>query len=157
MGDAGYRKLVMQIRKDPACLDSTSDLALLAAQTLQDVVSLTQKARTALGKGRFTTITKCAEFMRVILGDDHTQIAAGGGYYCQVCLMQPKYDYHWFKAQGCGQLSGWLCASCGEVYDMKRMAGLITFVDKSNPDEYQNAHRRRCQYAVRHEDHGCDP
>ena len=114
--------------------DPTSDLSLLASHTLQEAVDLTNSARKALGKARLTTLTNGAEFMRVILGDDHTEVAAGGGYYCPACFTQPKFDYHWTKAIGCAALSGWFCASCGETYDTERMAGLITFVDKSNPD-----------------------
>ena len=71
--------------------------------------------------------------MRVIFGDDHTEVAAGGGYYCQACWAQPKYDYHWTKAQGCEALSGWFCANCGQAYDIQRMVGLIAFVDKLDP------------------------
>ena len=118
----------------PTSPDPTLDLAVLASQTLQDVIDVTNSARRALGKVRFITMTKGAEFMRVIFGDDHTEVAAGGGYYCQACLTQRKYDYHWTKAIGCAALSGWFCANCGEAYDTARMAGLLTFVDKSNPD-----------------------
>ena len=96
----------------PTSPDATSDLAVLTSQILQDVIDLTNSARKALGKARLTTLTKGAEFMRVIFGDGHTEVAAGGGYYCQACLTQPKYDYHWTKAIGCAALSGWFCANC---------------------------------------------
>ena len=60
-------------------------------------------------------------------------MCAGGGYYCQTCWSQPKYDFQWTVARKCGQLSGWFCAANGCPYDKKRMAGLITFNDKTNP------------------------
>ena len=74
-------------------------------------------------------MTKGAEIMRVLFGEDQTEEAASVGYYCQACLTQPKYECHWTKAQG--QL---FCANCGEAYDVSRMARLFTLVDKSNPD-----------------------
>ena len=60
---------------------------------------------------------KAAEFVRVIFADETTEVAAGGGYYCQTCWTQPKYDFHWTKARKCGSLSGWFCAAKGHAYD----------------------------------------
>jgi hypothetical protein len=116
------------------CADPCKDLKLLAASTLEDVVRLSRAARQALGKARLATVTKSAEFMRVIFGDETTEVAAGGGYYCQTCGTQPKYDYQWTKAKCCGRLSGWFCAYCGHAYDLSRMSGLITFAVKSDPN-----------------------
>ena len=81
--------------------DPKSDLALRAKQTVQDVMSIILSARKALGKARLATATKAAEFMRVIVGDEKTKVAEGGGYYCQDCFTQPVYDYHWTKAERC--------------------------------------------------------
>ena len=67
------------------------------------------------------------------VGDEGAEVCAGGGYYCQTCWSQPKYDFQWTVARKCGQLSGWFCAANGCPYDKKRMAGLITFKDKTNP------------------------
>ena len=96
-----------------------NDVKLCAKQTIIDVVQLTLSARKALGEARLATVTKCTEFMRMIFGDDSTEVAAGGGYYCQECMTQPKYDYHWWKAKKCGSLSGWFCAKCGHSYYLK--------------------------------------
>ena len=71
--------------------------------------------------------------MRVILGNDDSQVAVGGGYYCQTCGAQPKLDYHWTVGSKCGSLRGWFCANEGCPYDTTRMAGLITFADKKDP------------------------
>ena len=101
---------------------------------MQDVISITLSARKTPGTARLATVTKTAEFMRVILGDEQTQVSAGEGYYCQSCYTQPKYDYHWPRARKCGALSGWFCAANGCAYDQKRMAGLITFCDKNDPN-----------------------
>ena len=90
-------------------------------------------ARRAFGKARLTTATKSTDFMRVILGHDDSQVAVGGGFYCQECVTQPRNDYHWTVASKCGSLSGWFCANKGCPYDTKRMAGLITFADKEDP------------------------
>ena len=109
------------------------DAALCAVQTLQDVVSMVQAARQAFGQARLTTATQSTEFMRVIFGDDESQIAAGGGYYCQECVTQPRLDYHWTVGEKCGCLSGWFCGQ-GCAYDTGRMAGLLTFADKNGPE-----------------------
>ena len=84
LGDKNYRKVVMDMlrQRDP---NPGSDVSLVAAQTLEDVVSITLSARRALGEARLATATKSAEFMRVIFGNETTQVAAGGGYYCQTC------------------------------------------------------------------------
>jgi hypothetical protein len=137
MGDKAYRKLVMDMlrHKDvTGQLVVGSDASWIAAQTLQDVISITLSARRALGEARLATATEAAEFMRFIFGDDNTEVAAGGVYYCQECWTQPKYDLHWTKARCCGALSGWFCGAFGDAYDSKRMAGLITFADKTDPD-----------------------
>ena len=76
---------------------------------MQEVVDLTNAAHNALRKARLATLTKGGEFMRVIIGDDHTEVAAGGGYYCQACFTQPKFDYHWTEAIGCGSKRLVLC------------------------------------------------
>ena len=103
IGDGGYRKLVMDLMRQGKTSDPGSDLVLQTAQTLQDVVNLTCAARKAFGEARLATATKAAEFMRVIFGSETTEVAAGGGYYCQKCMIQPKYDYHWTKAKGVGK------------------------------------------------------
>ena len=135
IGDGGYRKLVMDLMRQGKTSDPGSDLVLQTAQTLKDVVNLTFAARKAFGEARLATATKAAEFMRVIFGSETTEVAAGGGYYCQKCMIQPKYDYHWTKAKGVGKLSGWFCGAQGCPYDTSRMAGLITFTDKTNPEK----------------------
>ena len=67
MGDKGYRKLVMDMIRQKVT-DPTLDASLYAAQTMQDVVSITLSARKAFGRARLATVTKSAEFMRVIFG-----------------------------------------------------------------------------------------
>jgi hypothetical protein len=134
MGDKAYRKLVMDMMRRRMGPNPDADVSLLAAQTLEDVISITLSARKALGEARLTTATKATEFMRVIIGSDASVIAAGGGYYCQNCWTQPKFDFHWTLAAKCGNsLSGWFCGAHGCPYDAKRMAGLITFADKADP------------------------
>ena len=93
---------------------------------------MVQAARKAFGKARLATATKNTEFMRVIFGDDESDIAAGGGYYCQECGAQPKLDYHWTVGTKCGALSGWFCGH-GCAYETKLMAGILTFADKNDP------------------------
>ena len=131
MGSAKYHKLVVDMMQNKT--NPKADVCLCAAQTLQNVVDLTMSARKAFGHARLTTATKSTEFMRVILGTDDTEVAAGGGFYCQECVTQPKNDYHWTVGRKCGSLSGWFCANQGCPYDTKRMAGLITFADKKDP------------------------
>ena len=80
MGWEKYHKLVVDMMKKKT--NPKADAFLCAAQTLQDVVDLTMSARKAFGKGRLTTATKSTEFMRVILGNDDSQVAVGGEYYC---------------------------------------------------------------------------
>lgn len=89
-------------------------------------------ARKAFGKARLTTATKCTDFMRVILGHENSQVAVGGGFYCQDCFTQPRNEYRWTVASKCGSLSGWFCSNKGCPYDTKRMAGLVTFADKED-------------------------
>jgi hypothetical protein len=135
MGAAAYRRLVMDMLRRRTGPNPDPDASLLAAQTLQDVVAITLSARQALGEARLATVTKSAEFMRVIFGGDDTEVAAGGGYYCQTCWTQPKLDLHWTLAKNCGaSLSGWFCGARGCPYDAKRMASLITFADKTDPE-----------------------
>ena len=98
MGDKAYHKLIMDCINNDKDPDPGTDHRLMATQTLQDVISITVSAREALGKARLTTATKATEFMRVIVGNEGSLISAGGGYYCQTCWTQPKYDYHWTKA-----------------------------------------------------------
>ena len=93
---------------------------------------MVQAARKAFGMARLATATKSTEFMRVIFGDEQSDIAAGGGYYCQECGTQPKLDYHWTAGTKCGALSGWFCGQ-GCAYETKRMAGILTFADKNDP------------------------
>ena len=135
IGDVGYKKIVMDMLNQGKESDPSTDLGLATQQTLRDVVNLTLSARKALGAARLATVTKSAEFIRVIFGNESTLVAAGGGYYCQKCMIQPKYDYHWTKAKGVGKLSGWFCGAQGCPYDTSRMAGLITFTDKTNPEK----------------------
>jgi hypothetical protein len=99
IGDKVYHKLIMDCLRQHTEPEPGMDISLIAAQTLQDVISITVSAREALGKARLTTATKATEFMRVIVGSERSVIAAGGGYYCQTCWTQPKYDYHWTKAK----------------------------------------------------------
>ena len=130
MGHTKYHKIVKDMLKRKT--NPVNDAALCAVQTMHDVVALIQSARRAFGKARLTTATKSTEFMRTICGDDDSEIAAGGGYYCQACGTQPKLDYHWTVGLRCGSLSGWFCANEGCPYDTERMAGLITFADKND-------------------------
>jgi hypothetical protein len=133
MGDKAYRRLVMDMLRRRTGPNPDSDVSLIAAQTLEDVISITLSARKALGEARLTTATKATEFMRVIFGSEETEVAAGGGYYCQDCWTQPKLDLHWTLAKCCGNSSsGWFCGARGCPYDAKRMAGLITFADKTD-------------------------
>jgi hypothetical protein len=122
MGAPAYRNLIMDCINNDKDPDPGTDHRLMATQTLQDVISITVSARKALGKARLATATKGTEFMRVIVGNEGSQIAAGGGYYCQTCWTQPKYDYHWTLARKYGnKLSGWFCGANGCPYDSKRM------------------------------------
>jgi hypothetical protein len=84
MGDKAFRKLVMDMLRRRTGPNLDSDVSLIATQTLEDVIAITLSARRALGEARLATATKVAEFMRVIFGSDDTEVAAGGGYYCQL-------------------------------------------------------------------------
>ena len=130
MGHTNYKKLVIDMMNNKA--DPKADAYMCAEMTMQNVVALTMAARKAFGRERLTTATKSCEFLRVIFGSDQTEVAAGGGYYCQTCGTQPKYDFQWTVATGCGALSGWFCPKEGCPYDTQRMAGLITFEDKKD-------------------------
>jgi hypothetical protein len=131
LGDVNYHRLVMDMMKKKT--NPEADGYLCAMQTLQDVVDMTLSARKAFGQARLATATKRIEFVRDILGNDDSQIAAGGGYYCQLCGTQPNHDNHWTVGKRCGSLSGLFCANKGCPYDTTRMAGLITFADKKDP------------------------
>ena len=115
----GYSKIVLDMIRNNNKVANASihgELSRFLNQTLTDVVTLTLSARKALGEARLTTLTKSTEFMRMIFGDETTQVAAGGGYYCQDCFTQPKYDFHWSKAINCGKLGGWFCGAHGPFF-----------------------------------------
>ena len=82
LGDANDRKLVRDILRHKAP-NPGSDASLIAALTLGDVSSINLSAPKALGEARLATATESTEFMRVVFGDEITQVAAGGGFYCQ--------------------------------------------------------------------------
>ena len=46
---------------------------------MKDIVNITLSALKALGEARLATATKATEFMRVIFGDESTEVALGGG------------------------------------------------------------------------------
>jgi hypothetical protein len=98
IGDCAYRKMIKDCIRQNKQPDPEMDGALIASHTLHDVLSITLSARKALGKARLNSATRATEFMRVIVGSETSQIAAGGGYYCQTCWCQPKYGYFWTKA-----------------------------------------------------------
>ena len=93
---------------------------------------MVQACKKAFGSARLATATKTTQFLRVIFGDDKSDIAAGGGYYCQECGTQPKLDFHWTLGTKCGALSGWFCPQ-GCAYATQRMAGVLTFASKDDP------------------------
>ena len=99
IGAGNYRKIVVALGKGnriPHRLNPGQDGILVAKQTLQDVVSMTLAARKAYGASRMLVATKACEFLRMIVGGDNSEICLGGGYYCQACETQPKFDYHWW-------------------------------------------------------------
>jgi hypothetical protein len=79
IGDCAYRKMIKDCIRQNKEPDPEMDSALIASQTLQDVLSVTLSARKALGKARLNSATRATEFMRVIVGSETSQIAAGGG------------------------------------------------------------------------------
>ena len=123
----------MQQGDDHEMGDVRADVYLLARQTMEDVVNMSQKVKEAIGAKRLQTAAQVAEFLRVIVGSDVSRVSAGGGYYCQTCWSQPKYDTHWTVSTGHGKLSGWWCAMEGCAYCTQRMAGLITWAEKDDP------------------------
>lgn len=133
MGISGYRKIVLDMIKKKT--NPKADVLLCAVQTLQHVVDLTMAARKAWGKAKLTTVTKATDFMRVIVGNEDSEVTVGGGFYCQTCFTQPRNDFNWTVGKKCGVLSGWFCAHKGCPYDTKRMAGLVTFADKQEPEK----------------------
>ena len=88
----------------------------------------------AWGKAKLATVTKACDFVRMVVGNEDSEVAVGGGYYCQDCYTQPKNDFNWTVGKKCGVLSGWFCPHKGCPYDKKRMAGLVTFADKKQPE-----------------------
>ena len=129
----GYRKIVLDmIRKKT---NPKADVLVCATQTLQNVVNLTMAARKAWGRAKLATVTKACGFVRMVVGNEDSEVAVGGGYYCQDCYTQPKNDFNWTVGKKCGVLSGWFCAHKGCPYDKKRMAGLVTFADKKQPQK----------------------
>ena len=138
IGPENYRKIVMAMcrgNKIPDDLNPGQDGILVAKQTLQDVVSMTLAARKAYGASRMLVATKACEFIRMVTGDDDTEICVAGGYYCQDCETQPVHDFKWWLCENTGKLGGWFCATNGCAYDKGRMAGLIAFADKQNPEK----------------------
>ena len=107
----------------------------MAKQTLQDVVSMTLAARKAYGASTMLVATKACEFIRMVTGGDDTEICIAGGYYCQDCETQPVHDFKWWSCENTGELDGMFCAANGCAYDKGRMAGLIAFADKQNPEK----------------------
>ena len=101
---SGYRKIVLDMIREK--INPRADVLICAVQTLQNVVDLTMAARKAWGKARLATVTKATDFLRMVVGNEDSEVAVGGGYYCQDCYTQPKNDFNWTVGKKCGVLSG---------------------------------------------------
>ena len=133
IGEPGFLKLcrdAIHMKNFP----TDTEAKLLARSKAMDVVAIVRSAQKAWGEARLTTATSAGEFLRMMVGDERTKIRAGGGYFCEKCMKQTRYDFHWTKATGTGSLSDWFCGPCGAPYDKTRMAGVLTFADVKEPD-----------------------
>ena len=145
IGEKGFIKMCRDaIRHN--ILPTDEERNLMVSRAKHDILDLVQSARKRFGEARLTTASAAAEFMRMLFGDERTVIRAGGGYFCEECMTQTKYDYYWTKATGTGSLSGWFCGVCGHPYDTSRMAGVLTYADVQNA---KNSFIIRCRMPSR--------
>ena len=132
----GEKGFVRMCRDAARCglLPTEEEQKLVVMQSVNDIVGLVESAKKAFGKARLATASAGAEFLRMMFGDERFRFRAGGGYFCENCMTQTKFDWHWTKATGTGTLSGWFCGPCGYPYDTRRMAGVLTYADVGDPD-----------------------
>mgnify|MGYP001444732912 CR=1 FL=1 len=133
MGEKAFKQMCLAFMRQDK-LPADAEQRVVAEQAKTGITSLILSAQKAFGAARLTSAAKAADFMPMVVGDESSVIVAGGGFMCDACGTQVKYDSHWTKATGTGQCSDWFCGACGAPYDKSKMAGLLVLADKRHPE-----------------------